>query len=170
MPGLRRRPVGPALVAVSISFLAVLWPAAGSAQNAVRFSPTFAASQGSPYRDVSGPTSGAGAATDSHGLNRRSAPSTAFPEPAGREPGAGAHEAVVYVIEDGRLLTYSASDYAAGRDRVLARTDLSRIGAIIIPEVRVPTIADRLYAGPPLETAGGEAGSAAPVVLIPPRN
>lgn len=70
---------------------------AASAQEAAYFTPTYAASRGSPYSEVYARTFGA-------------PPLETAAPPAADGPGAAA----VYVIEDGRLLTYSAEDYARG--------------------------------------------------------
>ncbi|HMA15383.1 MAG TPA: hypothetical protein VKP12_11390 [Kiloniellaceae bacterium] len=87
-------PLGPCLAAVALvcGFTA---GGAAAAQDAAYFTPTYAASRGSPYSEVYARTFGA-------------APLETAAPPAASDAGA------VYVIEDGRLLTYSAEDYARG--------------------------------------------------------
>jgi len=88
----------------------LLWPllaaAGAAAQDAAYFSPTYAASRGSPYSEVYARTFGAPPLE------------TAAPAPAGTgasgAAGAAPAPTVVYVIEGGRLLTYRAEDYAGG--------------------------------------------------------
>lgn len=83
----------------------LLWSllAAGAtaAQDAAYFSPIYAASQGSPYSEVYARTFG-GPPLE-----------TAAPAPAASVAPA---PSVVYVIEGGRLLTYSAENYLSGGD------------------------------------------------------
>jgi len=77
------------------------------------------------------------------------------------------------VIEDGRLLTFRAEDYASGSGAALVGTALppaESSRSLGTPQVRVPTIADRLYGTAPLETAAGPAQAPAPIQLIPPQN
>jgi len=139
-----------------------------AAQDAAYFSPTYAASHGSPYSEVYARTFGAeGGAppmeTAAPPPPARSAPSVPILPPFAPPP-------VVYVIEDNRLLTYDAEDYARGTGAALSGVALPGNGSAPggpAPEVRVPTIADRLYAPPPLETAAGAASGGAPVPLVP---
>lgn len=70
---------------------------AALAQDAAYFTPTYAASRGSPYSEVYARAFGAPPL-------ETAAPPAEVASPAG----------VVYVIENGRLLTYSAEDYAHG--------------------------------------------------------
>jgi hypothetical protein len=70
---------------------------AALAQDAAYFTPTYAASRGSPYSEVY-------ARTFAPAPLETAAPPAEAARPAG----------VVYVIEDGRLLTYSAEAYAHG--------------------------------------------------------
>lgn len=66
------------------------------AQDAAYFTPTYAASRGSPYREAYARSFGAPLET--------AAPPATAAEPPG----------IVYVIEDGQLLTYSPGNYASG--------------------------------------------------------
>lgn len=142
----------------------VAWETSAAAQSAAYFSPTYAASQGSPYSEVYARTFGSGGPPLE----------TSAPPPAVPETGpASAPEATVYVIEGGRVLTYSAEDYASG-GTALARSALpSAGGGAIAPEVRVPTVADRLYdtpsPAPALETAAGPQDGGSLVPLLPQR-
>src|SRR3546814_18305485 len=70
-----------------------------AAQDAAYFSPTFAASRGSPYSEVYAATFGA--RTVGAPPLETAAPTVVVPT-------------LVYVIQDGRLLTYSAGDYGRG--------------------------------------------------------
>lgn len=143
-----------------LSVLLAGWAGAAAAQSAAHFSPTYAASEGSPYSDIYARAFGAGAP----------------PLETAAPPAAGAAESsVVYVIEGGRLLTYSAEAYSGGggaRGSSLlppAETDFRAFA----PQLRVPTVTDRLYGAPPLDTAAGpDAGPdapAAPIPLLPSR-
>jgi hypothetical protein len=85
-----------------------------AAQDAATFSPTYAASRGSPYSEIYAETFRAG--TTAPPLET-AAPPAAATAPAGTP-------AVVYVIEGGRLLTYNADDYAHGGGQALADTAL----------------------------------------------
>ena len=115
-------------------FCSLLLAGSAAAQDAAHFGPTYAASRGSPYSEVYARTFGAPL-------------ETAAPPPAA--PGA---PAVVYVIEDGRLLTYSAGDYASGGGQALAGTALPA----------APT-GGRLYGAIPPEPAAGDG----PIPLLP---
>jgi len=143
------------------SLLATAWSHPAAAQSAAYFSPTYAASEGSPYSEVYARAFGAGG------------PPLETSAPPAATPGAVVPGAVVYVIEGGRVLTYNAEDYASG-GAALARSALPSPGSgTLNPEVRVPTIADRLYdtpaPSPVLETAAGPQDGAGPVPLLPRR-
>lgn len=105
MPAISGRRRHRALAAV----LCCALPAASSAaaQDAAYFSPTFAASHGSPYSEIYARTFGAPPLE------------TAAPAPAAAPADAPA-PSVVYVIENDRLLTYSATDFARGGAQALA--------------------------------------------------
>ena len=167
-----------------------LFAAAANAQDATYFTPTYAASQGSPYSDVyarafgtpPAPAQGTPAqAKPAQGGPAQAAPlETSAPPPESDQTDAD----VVYVIEGDGLLTYRAEDYASGRGSAVAQSPLPPAETAYIggsPDVQVPTIADRLYDGssgkPALETAAGSpprpGGSQAnapgtPVSLFPP--
>lgn len=143
------------------------------AQTAPHFSPTYAASDGSPYSSVYARTFGAGAPT-----NAAAPPlvTSAPPVTPPTTPPAAGDSGVVYVIEDGRLLTYRAEDYARGGGRALAGSPLppaSSGAAAPGGQADLSSIADRLYGAPPLDTAAGAVPSeapAAPIQLVPPGN
>ncbi len=142
------------IASLAVTFL-LIWAVEAKAQNDPYFSPTFAASaKGSPYSSVYARTFGSGA------------PAPA-PAPAPEAPG------VVYVIEGGGLLTYRAEDYAKGSGEAVARTALPpadfALGASA-PPLQLPSIADKFYDAPPLETAAGPAAGPAPIPLYPPPN
>lgn len=151
-------------------------PGGADAQDAAVFTPTYAASQGSPYSEVYarafGTTGSPAAAADAAGpppLETAAAPPAQEGAPEALDPGdvPGVVPGVVYVIEGGRLLTYEAADYPAGAavgQAPLPPAETAYIGAA--PEVRVPTIADRLYSRPPVAAPAGETG--APIPLLPP--
>ncbi|WP_340118458.1 hypothetical protein [Pelagibius sp. 7325] len=158
--------------------LAVALPAGSAgAQDAAVFTPTYAASPGSPYSDVYARTFGTTGRPDAAAGQAEPPPLETAAPPASALEAAPAFvptgvpagvPAVVYVIEGSRLLTYRASDYAGGGAAVdqapLPPAETAYIGGA--PEVRVPTIADRLYsrsapAGPAVETGD-------PIPLLPP--
>ena len=164
MPGpwqCRRRTV---IASICLTAGAALWPTAAAAQTASYFSPTYAASDGSPYSDVYARTFGSGG------------PPPARPGPLGPPLTTAAppipplpESKVVYVIETGRLLTIAAEDYARGREAPLAAVLLPPDSeAPALQEQELPSVADRLYGAEPLETAGGGAGT--PIRLVPPQN
>ena len=158
MPALRRGCRPAAFAAVLLAGAALVWSAAAAGQDAAYFTPTYAASQGSPYSEVYARTFGAPPIV------------TAAPPPAAPNPSVAPTPSVVYVIEDGRLLTYSAEVYARGGGEPLAGAPLPAADASygrLAPEVRVPTVADRLYARPPLESAAGAAPDNGPIPLLP---
>ena len=129
---------------------------AARAQSAPYFSPTYAASEGSPYSSIYAQTFGAGGPPASQAPAASAAPA---PLETAAGPAAPPESGVVYVIEDGRLLTYRAEDYAQG-GQALAGTAVppAPSGA-----ADLSSIADRLYEAAPLETAAG------PIPLVPPR-
>jgi len=143
--------------------VAAFLPDGVAAQPAPYFSSTYAASEGSPYKEVYGRTFGAGAPLET------AAPPAAPPAdpPTDPPPLPEVAPEVVYVIEDGRLLTYSAADYAKGEGRARSLSplpaDSSPLGR---PAVSLPSVADHLYGAPPAETAAGPA--AVPIRLVPP--
>jgi hypothetical protein len=128
-----------------------------------------AAAQGSPYSDIYARAFGVAPPPTA-------IPATPLPGPGGA--GEAASGDVVYVIEDGRLLTYRAGDYASGNGEALTRSPLPSAESAYSfspPELLIPSIADRLYGTAPLETAAGEAAAAnaeapAPIPLFPPPN
>jgi hypothetical protein len=136
------------------------------AQSAAYFSPTYAASDGSPYSAVYARTFGAGGSPLETSAPPPANPPrlTAPPPPPGNTP-----PLAVYVIEDGRVLTYSAEDYAQGGE-ARARSDLPSVGGgTMNPEVQVPTVTDQFYAAPALETAAAPGGQGKPIPLLPQR-
>ena len=168
----RARPSGTpgagAFVWSALAAAVAILPCGADAQDAAVFTPTFAASQGSPYSEVYarafGTTGSPAAAVGAAGpppLETAAAPPAQEGAP-GVVPGGvpGVAPGVVYVIEGGRLLTYEAADYPAGAavgQAPLPPAETAYIGAA--PDVQVPTIADRLYSRPP---------AAAPIPLLPP--
>ena len=174
MPGHRGRILAPSLFAYSIFVFALVWQAAALAQDARYFSPKYAASDGSPYSDVYARAFGAGG--PAAGQAAPGAPEpwdppliTAAPPP-GPPP---AESEVVYVIEDGQLSTYSSDDYARGSGAALSQVPLpTAADAPVASGLELPSIADRLYGAPPLETAADKIGGApgTPVRLIPPQD
>ena len=120
-------------------FCGLLAGGGAAAQDAAYFSPTYAASRGSPYSEVYARTFGAPP------LETAAAP----PAAAGT---AATGPAVVYVIEDGRLLTYSAGDYASGGGQALAGTALPTAPA-----------GGRLYGAMPPQPAAADG----PIPLLP---
>lgn len=137
-----------------------------SAQSAAHFSPTYAASEGSPYSEVYARTFGAGGPPLETSAPPPVDPPSLTAPPAPPESGP---PAVVYVIENGRVLTYSAEAYAQDGE-ALARSDLASVGGgAMPPEVRVPTVADQFYAAPALETAAGPEAQGKPIPLLPHR-
>ena len=153
MPWLWERPLGAVFAAIQLAACPLLLPSGAVAQSAAYFSPTFAASEGSPYSDVYARAFGAGAP----------------PADTGVVPDTG----VVYIIEGGRLLTLDARDYASGSATALTTTPLPASGpAPGAPAAALSGIADRLYGAPPLETAAGSGAPAAgaPIRLVPPPN
>ncbi len=158
----RRRVTACALTAALSGLATLSLSTAAEAQSAAYFSPTYAASDGSPYSSVYARTFGTGG------------PPAATPAPtppplvtsAGPPASASAAEGdVVYVIEKGRLLTYRAADYARGGQALAGVTvpPAASGSAAATPAADLSSIADRLYGGPPLDTAAG------PIQLIPPR-
>lgn len=164
MPNRRSRYPAVACAAVVLAMACLARPAA--AQNAATFSPTYAASEGSPYRDVYARTFGAG------GPPAEGTP----PLVTGASPPAPAADSagdVVYVIEDGRLLTYRAEDYARGGPALSGAALPAAAGdAAARPRAELSSITNRLYGAPPPQTTG--AGPAAPsrpgspIQLVPP--
>lgn len=149
---------------VALAALAAL-PGHAGAQDAAVFTPTYAASTGSPYSDVYARTFGTTGRPDAAASQAEPLPlETAAPPPSAQEAAPAVGPGVVYVIEGSRLLTYRAADYASGGTAVdqapLPPADTAYIGGA--PEVQVPTIADRLYSRPPATPAGG------PIPLPPP--
>jgi hypothetical protein len=107
------------------ALLGGLAPAYGvaAAQDAAHFSPTYAASQGSPYSEIYARTFGTPRKTAAGGAPLETAAGT----PAAAAKSAGdpvAAPKVVYIIEGGRLLTYSAADYGRGVGEALAAAEL----------------------------------------------
>jgi hypothetical protein len=155
----------PGVLLASVNLGCLLLASSGgtaSAQNAAYFSPTYAASEGSPYSEVYARTFGAGGPPLETG-----APPPALTAPP--PPPENARPTAVYVIEDGRVLTYSAEDYAQGGE-ALARSDLPSVGGgALRPEVRVPIVTDQFYAAPALETAAGPDRQSQPIPLLPQR-
>lgn len=155
MPKPRRRWWHPAVAAVLLAASSPAWTVTAAGQEAAYFTPTYAASQGSPYSEVYARTFGA-------------APlETAAPPP----PSGAPTPSVVYVIEDGRLLTYSAEAYERGEGEPLAGTPLAAAEAPyggFAPELRAARVTDRLYARPQLETTAGAAPAGGPIPLLPP--
>ncbi|MGF1592193.1 MAG: hypothetical protein ACFCUW_02875 [Kiloniellaceae bacterium] len=132
------------------------------AQSAAHFSPTYAASEGSPYSEIYARTFGAGAPP---------LETAAPPAIDTAEAPVIAESSVVYVIEGGRLLTYSSEAYTGGgqaQGSALLPPAEADYRALA-PEVRVPTVADSLYGVPPLDTAAGPDTPAAPIPLLPPQ-
>jgi hypothetical protein len=120
-------------------FCGLLAGGGAAAQDAAYFSPTYAASRGSPYSEVYARTFGAPP------LETAAAPPAAAQAPAS---GLG----VVYIIEGGRLLTYSAGDYASGGGQALAGTALPTAPA-----------GGRLYGAMPPQPAAADG----PIPLLP---
>ncbi len=174
MSGLWERSVGAVFAAVQLATCPLLLPSGAAAQSAAYFSPTFAASEGSPYSDIyarafgaGGPPSAAHPAPAAPLVT--AAPPVATPPDTGVVPDTG----VIYVIEGGRLLTVDARDYARGSATALSTAPLPDSGpAPGAPAAALPGIADRLYGAPPLETAAGSGTPApgAPIRLVPPPN
>lgn len=162
----RRRRSVQLLIAGLASITGLTCGKAAQAQNASYFSPTYAASQGSPYSSVYAKTFGAGGP-----------PPPATPEPAPRPapqplvtsagPQTSGEDDVVYVIENGRLLTYRAEDYARGKGQAVAGTAVppAPAGRVAAPAAELPSITGRLYGAAPLETAAPDA----PIRLVPLR-
>lgn len=148
-----------------------------AAQDARYFSPTYAASDGSPYSSVYARTFGAG------GPPAAGAPAApplvtgagpAVPATPTLPADSGPDGSVVYVIEDGRLLTYRAEDYTRGRDAVAgAAVPPAVIGSAgSTPPADLSSITNRLYgAPPPLATGAGPTAPSppgGPIQLVPP--
>ena len=157
----RRRVTACALTAALSGLATLSLSTAAEAQSAAYFSPTYAASDGSPYSSVYARTFGTGGPP---------VPATPAPAPlvtsAGPPASASAVEGdVVYVIEKGRLLTYRAADYARGGQALAgaAVPPAASGSAAATPQADLSSIADRLYGAPPLDTAAG------PIQLVPPR-
>ncbi|MEO3429068.1 hypothetical protein AAFN88_09445 [Pelagibius sp. CAU 1746] len=181
----RPRCVRAAVLVAAVPLAAVLAAAitagagTAAAQDARHFSPTYAASEGSPYSSVYARTFGAGGpppAAPAAPLITSAAPSTPVSPaaPPGRGPEDGAVSApgndVVYVIEGGRLLTYRAADYARGRGAVAGAAIPPAVtgSAGAAPATELSGIAGRLYRpSPPAPLATG-AGPGGPIRLIPP--
>jgi len=157
-----------ACLALAAAAVLAALPGHAGAQDAAVFTPTYAASPGSPYSDVYARTFGTTGRPDAAAGQTEPPPlETAAAPPASAEEAAPdvVPGAVVYVIEGSRLLTYRAADYAGGGSAVdqapLPPAETAYIGGA--PEVQVPTIADRLYSrSAPAAKAGG------PVPLLPP--
>lgn len=183
MPGTSKRPsdrARPQRAWRAILLVAVV--AAGgagqaAAQDAPYFSPTYAASDGSPYSSVYARTFGAG------GPPPAEPPATAplvtgngplVPATPAAPADSGPAGNVVYVIEHGRLLTYRAEDYARGRGAIAgAAVPPAVIGSAgSTPPADLSSITNRFYGAPPLPTAAGPASAelAAPIQLVPPAN
>lgn len=159
--------------AVPLAACLALLPLGAAAQSAAYFSPTFAASEGSPYSEVYARAFGAGgpppAAPAPPLVTAAPAPDTGVAPDGGVIPDGG----VVYVIEGGRLLTVDAADYARGSATALATAPLPDSGPTPgAPAAAIPGIADRLYGTAPQETAAGSKAPApgTPIRLVPPPN
>ncbi len=166
-----------ARAAVVLAAATAAGPGAATAQDGRYFSPTYAASDGSPYSSVYARTFGAGGpppveATAPAPLVTGTGPLVPA-TPAG-PPDSSPDAGVVYVIEDGRLLTYRAEDYARGRSAVAgAAVPPAVTGSVVsTPPADLSSITSRLYGAPPLPTAAGPAAAdpAAPIQLVPPQN
>jgi hypothetical protein len=157
----------PGVLLTSVTLGCLLLAGAGgaaSAQSAAYFSPTYAASEGSPYSEVYARTFGAGGPPLETSAPPPADPPRLAAPPAPAVQGAAA---MVYVIEGGRLLTYNAEAYANGGEALVRSALPSEGGGAMNPEVRVPTVTDQFYAAPALETAAGRTGEGAPIPLLP---
>lgn len=131
-------------------------PTPATAQEARHFSPTHAASDGSPYSSVYARTFGAGGspAQPAPPLETSAAPpasSAAQSEPDG----------IVYVIQDGRLLSYRAEDYAHGGPALSGAAVPPNAGAGATPPAELTGITRRLY---------DTTRPAGPIQLVPPQD
>ena len=167
-----RPPAARLALVVAVALAALPRPA--GAQDAAVFTPTYAASPGSPYSDVYARAFGTTGRPDAAASQAEPPPlETAAPPPASAQEAApgvapGVVPDVVYVIEGSRLLTYRAADYAGGGSAVdqapLPPAETAYIGGA--PEVQVPTVADRLYSRSAPAARAAEAGG--PISLLPP--
>jgi hypothetical protein len=167
----RARPQRAWTAALLVAALAAGAATPAAAQDASYFSPTYAASDGSPYSSVYARTFGAGG-PPAQPAPPPEAPLETSAAPTAAPPQSGT-EGVVYVIEDGRLLTYRAEDYARGRGAVAGAAVPPAVtgSAGSTPPADLSSITNRLYGAPPpgsplLPTA---AGPAAPIQLVPPQ-
>lgn len=153
----------PNVLAAATALVPILVLAAvpATAQEASYFSPTYAASEGSPYSSVYARTFGAGGPPAPEApLETGAAP----PEPVPPEPapaGSGTGD-VVYVIENGRLLTYKAQDFARGGPAVTGTAVPPAPGG-----AELSSITGRLYGTPPSRP---EAEATGPIPLLPPQD
>jgi hypothetical protein len=174
----RARPQRVWTVLLLVAALAAGAAGPAAAQDASYFSPTYAASDGSPYSSVYARTFGAGGPPPAEApaqapLVTGAGPSV--PATPAAPADSGPDSSVVYVIEDGRLLTYRAEDYARGRGAVAGAAVPPAVtgSAGSTPPADLSSITNRLYGTPPLPTAAGPASAAdpaAPIQLVPPQN
>ena len=132
-----------------------------AAQKARHFSPTYAASDGSPYSSVYARTFGAGGppAQPAPPLETSAAPpasSATQSEPDGIVP-----DGIVYVIQDGQLLSYRAEDYAQGGPALSGAAVPPNAGAAATPPAELTGITRRLY---------DTTRPAGPIQLVPPQD
>lgn len=137
-----------------------------TAQEARHFSPTHAASDGSPYSSVYARTFGAGGspAQPAPPLETSAAPpasSAAQSEPDGIVPDGIVPDGIVYVIQDGRLLSYRAEDYAQGGPALSGAAVPPNAGAGATPPAELTGITRRLY---------DTTRPAGPIQLVPPQD
>ncbi|MEQ8356421.1 MAG: hypothetical protein RH942_12840 [Kiloniellaceae bacterium] len=174
MLGLRGHALAATIAVLPAGVTALFCADQVAAQSAPYFSSTYAASDGSPYSEVYARTFGAGGqpagkaavATATPTLVPLGPPLVTSAPPAPSDTGN-----VVYVIENGRLLTYSGQDYARGGGEALEQTLLAPAGGgPATPRAELPSIANRLYGSPPLETAAGAAVGTTPIPLYLPQN
>lgn len=136
-------------------------PAIAAAQAQGYSSPTFAASaEGSPYASgAASPHSEIYARTfgSSGAATTQTVPSTAAPALAPQSS-----DELVYVINSKGLLTFRATDFAAGKGEAIAHNPVplpsGPNGGPAAPPL-LPTVANSLYLQPPLETAAGESST-----------
>lgn len=151
------------LAAVAAVLVPALTAVPATAQDAPYFSSTYAASEGSPYSSVYARTFGAGgppAPLETGAAPSGLAPSDLAPsDPAPTESKAGE---VVYVIENGRLLTYRAEDFARGGRAVTSTAVPPAPGG-----AELSGITGRLYGSPPAAPVEDAAG---PIPLVPPQD
>ncbi|WP_193369950.1 hypothetical protein [Pelagibius marinus] len=154
-----------------------------AAQDASYFSPTYAASDGSPYSSVYARTFGAGGPPPPASRAAAPPPETAplvtgagrpLPATPAVPADSGPDGSVVYVIEDGRLLSYRAEDYARGRGAFAGAAVPPAVtgSAAATPPADLSSITSRLYGASPLDTGAGPAAPSrpgAPIQLVPPR-